>query len=68
MVAYDNAESFSTCFPLYPAGLESKSLPAAAKGNFITQAGLAGFAMWEMGGDYNNILFNAITSAIGGSS
>jgi chitinase len=41
---------------------------AAAKGNFITQEGLAGFALWEMGGDYNNILLNAITGAIGGSS
>jgi len=36
----------------------------SAKGNFITQEGLAGFALWEMGGDYNNILFNALTSAI----
>ncbi|KAG2146300.1 glycoside hydrolase family 18 protein [Suillus clintonianus] len=35
-----------------------------AKGNFIKQAGIAGFALWEMGGDYNNILLNAITSAI----
>ncbi|KAG1868473.1 glycoside hydrolase family 18 protein [Suillus subluteus] len=39
-----------------------------AKGNFITQSGLAGFALWEMGGDYNNILLNAINGAISGSS
>lgn len=39
-----------------------------AKGKFITQSGLAGFAMWEMGGDYNNILLNAINGAISGSS
>ncbi|OAX40614.1 glycoside hydrolase [Rhizopogon vinicolor AM-OR11-026] len=39
-----------------------------AKGSFISQQGLAGFALWEMGGDYNNILFNAITSAVAGSS
>lgn len=39
-----------------------------AKGNFIKQAGLAGFALWEMGGDYNNILLNAINGAISGSS
>ncbi|KAG0707952.1 glycoside hydrolase family 18 protein [Suillus ampliporus] len=39
-----------------------------AKGNFIKQAGLGGFALWEMGGDYNNILLNAINGAISGSS
>lgn len=41
---------------------------AAAKGKFIKQAGLAGFALWEVGGDYNNILLNAINGAISGSS
>lgn len=35
-----------------------------AKGNFIKQTGLAGFALWEMGSDYNNILLNAINGAI----
>ncbi|KAG1815160.1 glycoside hydrolase family 18 protein [Suillus subaureus] len=39
-----------------------------AKGKFIAQSGLAGFALWEMGGDYNNILLNAINGAISGSS
>ncbi|KAG2053151.1 glycoside hydrolase [Suillus hirtellus] len=39
-----------------------------AKGKFIKQAGLAGFALWEVGGDYNNILLNAINGAISGSS
>jgi chitinase len=39
-----------------------------AKGNFIKQSGLAGYALWEMGSDYNNILLNAINGAISGSS
>jgi chitinase len=39
-----------------------------AKGQYIDQAGLLGFAMYEAGGDYNNILTNAINSAMAGSS
>jgi chitinase len=37
---------------------------AAAKGQYIKQAGLAGFAMYEAGGDYNGILVQAINQAI----
>ena len=37
----------------------------AAKGKFIHSNGLAGFAMWEAGGDYNDILLNSIRSALG---
>ncbi|KAI8986628.1 glycoside hydrolase [Trametes punicea] len=37
----------------------------AAKGKFINDAGLLGFAMWEAGGDSNDILLDAIEDAIG---
>lgn len=37
----------------------------AAKGNFIKANALRGFAMWEAGGDHNNILINSIRSAAG---
>ncbi|TFY66251.1 hypothetical protein EVG20_g4839 [Dentipellis fragilis] len=37
----------------------------AAKGQFIGSAGLAGFAMWEAGGDHNDILLDAITGGLG---
>ena len=37
----------------------------AQKGQFIRDFGLAGFSMWETGGDSNNILTNSIRSAIG---
>jgi chitinase len=37
----------------------------AAKGSFIKEAGLRGFAMWEAGGDYQDILLDSITCAIG---
>jgi chitinase len=37
----------------------------AAKGNFIQEYGLAGFAMWEAGGDSNNILLDSIRMATG---
>ncbi|KAF9226360.1 glycoside hydrolase family 18 protein [Gyrodon lividus] len=39
-----------------------------AKGQYIDQAGLLGFSMYEAGGDYNNILVNAINKAMSGSS
>ncbi|KZT29101.1 glycoside hydrolase family 18 protein [Neolentinus lepideus HHB14362 ss-1] len=37
----------------------------AAKGKFIKSAGLGGFAMWEAGGDSDDILLNAVRSAAG---
>jgi len=37
----------------------------AAKGEFIKKNKLHGFAMWEAGGDYNDILLNSIRGAIG---
>ncbi|KAI0646605.1 glycoside hydrolase [Trametes meyenii] len=37
----------------------------AAKGRFINDAGLRGFAMWEAAGDYNDTLLDAISEAIG---
>jgi chitinase len=40
-------------------------LTSAAKGQFIDDNGLAGFAMWETGGDYMDILLNAISDGIG---
>ncbi|KAI6021717.1 glycoside hydrolase family 18 protein [Pisolithus microcarpus] len=35
-----------------------------AKGQYISQAGLRGFAMYEVGGDYNNLLISAINTAM----
>ncbi|KAF5317644.1 hypothetical protein D9758_018631 [Tetrapyrgos nigripes] len=37
----------------------------AAKGQFIKDMGLGGFGMWEAGGDYDNILVDAIREAAG---
>ncbi|CAE6390033.1 unnamed protein product [Rhizoctonia solani] len=36
-----------------------------AKGQFINTTGLRGFAMWEAGGDYDDILLDAIRSGAG---
>ncbi|KAK7470344.1 hypothetical protein VKT23_001773 [Stygiomarasmius scandens] len=36
-----------------------------AKGEFIGDMGLAGFAMWEAGGDHNDLLLDAIREAAG---
>ena len=35
-----------------------------AKGTYIYDRGLRGYAMWEAGGDYNNILIDAINSVV----
>ena len=37
----------------------------AAKGTYIAQAGLRGFALWEAGGDYKNVLLDAIREGVG---
>ncbi|KAF9232669.1 glycoside hydrolase family 18 protein [Melanogaster broomeanus] len=37
----------------------------AAKGCYIKETGLRGFAMWEAAGDYKDILLDSITSTIG---
>ncbi|KAI0701967.1 glycoside hydrolase [Cytidiella melzeri] len=37
----------------------------AAKGKFIAEQGLRGFALWEASTDYNNLLVDAISNAIG---
>ena len=38
----------------------------AAKGNFIVNSGLAGFSVWQAGGDSDDILVDSIRGAIGG--
>ncbi|KAJ7939291.1 glycoside hydrolase, partial [Mycena leptocephala] len=35
------------------------------KGDFIKSQGLGGFAMWEAGGDFNDILLDAIRESVG---
>jgi GH18 family chitinase len=35
-----------------------------AKGKYIKETGLRGFAMWETAGDYNDILLDAIKEGI----
>ncbi|KAJ7604929.1 hypothetical protein B0H17DRAFT_905233, partial [Mycena rosella] len=37
----------------------------AAKGDFIADNSLAGFAMWEVTGDYNAILVDSLYTAMG---
>jgi chitinase len=65
MVSYDDATSFGTSRTQllvgYPLICNYKT---AAKGTFIHNLNLAGFAMWELGGDFNNLLVNSIRSAM----
>ena len=37
----------------------------AAKGAYIKSTGLRGFAMWEAGGDYHDILLDSIRKGVG---
>ena len=37
----------------------------SAKGKFIQSQGLRGFAMWEAGGDYKDILLDSIREGAG---
>ena len=37
----------------------------AAKGKFIIQNNLLGFAMWETTGDHNDLLIDSLTTAAG---
>lgn len=39
----------------------------ATKGSFVKDAKLRGFAMWEAGGDFNDILLDAILLGAGGA-
>jgi chitinase len=37
----------------------------AAKGKFIADQNLRGFAIWEAAGDYDDLLVDAVSNAIG---
>lgn len=37
----------------------------AVKGQYILDTGLKGFALWEAGGDYNNILVDSVRKSVG---
>jgi GH18 family chitinase len=65
MVSYDDATSFGTSRTQLIVGHTlSCNYKIAEKGKFIRDKNLAGFAMWELGGDYKNILVNSIRSAM----
>ena len=49
----------------FPRAFTDGNYKTAAKGRFIHDMGLAGFVMWEAGGDYDSILLDAIRSGMG---
>ncbi len=65
MVSYDDATSFSMSNRLLPSVCPTHVPQIAAKGKYIQSTGLAGFSMWETGGDSHDILLDAINSAMG---
>jgi GH18 family chitinase len=64
MVSYDDACSFGMSNRYCPPFVEL-TYKIVAKGKYIKSTGLAGFSMWEAGGDSLDSLLNAINSAIG---
>ncbi|KAH0581984.1 hypothetical protein H2248_011647 [Termitomyces sp. 'cryptogamus'] len=54
---YDSSSSIMISFD------DAKSF--AAKGQFINDKGLKGFAMWDSSGDFNDILLDSISGAMG---
>lgn len=66
MVSYDDAQSYGESILLANDGGDRLiDIIIAAKGHFIQQSGLLGFAMWEAAGDYEDILLDAISDGIG---
>ncbi len=65
MISYDNAKSYRTSRAQllvgYPLICDHKT---DAKGHFIHEMGLAGFSMWETGGDSKDILVDSIRLAM----
>ena len=56
----------STCISFFNARQTKYNMfTTAAKGEFIKSLGLRGFAMWELGGDHDDILLDSIRSAVG---
>lgn len=67
MVSYDNPQ-VSFCHKLSSlfgniTSFFSSLQSFAAKGKFILENKLRGFAMWEVGGDYKNALLSSIRAA-----
>ena len=64
MVSYDDARAFGTPRAQLPMAFTNLRLQTGLKGQFIYDTDLAGFAMWEAGGDSNDILLDAIRSGM----
>jgi chitinase len=64
MVSYDDATSFGM-FSSRTAFSDLDSRFKAAKGTFINAQGLLGFAVWDVTGDYNDILLDSLHEAMG---
>lgn len=64
-MSYDNPDSFGTPRAELPVGFTDLYYKTGQKGQFIRNEGLAGFAMWQTGGDLNNLLIDAIKLGAG---
>ena len=64
---FDNCSQTDYIYNTTASVMISYDSPTAfqAKGQYIADTGLRGFAMWETAGDYNNILLDAILEGAG---
>ena len=67
MISYDDAKSFgmSKALSLVISVFVLMMVPcAAAKGKYINDAGLLGFAVWDSVGDYKDLLLTSIEDSM----
>ena len=65
MVSYDDPNSFGESSFTRHKISHAHVLPTAAKGRFVREKGLLGFAMWEAAGDYQDLLLDSIETGVG---
>lgn len=64
MVSYDDASSFGKLIYTIPMIKILNYSSSAAKGKYIKDTGLKGFAMWHAIGDSDDILLDSISQAM----
>ena len=66
MISYDDTQSFGMFSPHFLEAVYSpRVFYPAAKGKFIAESGLRGFALWEAASDYKDMLIDSLMNAAG---
>ena len=65
MISYDDTQSFGMSSPHFLKAVYLSRFYPAAKGKFIAESGLRGFALWEAASDYKDMLIDSLMNAAG---